>query len=258
MDLTKLEPWQKFKNKLTIRDDSRIVGGIPNDPELIKGWVSANMKDYKEEERKKIVETTIEELGDAVQEKAEGMWTVFKRDENGIYIEGRQFKSMFKEAANVTRDLLIKFEGKSAVELDAEDEKVLEEAEEKKGKKGKKGKPAGKSRFTNLKSKVAERLMIDNARIYFERDGVLLKEADGNEDRAIHVIGAQGPRTALKRVDFVNAPAALHYDGRFLKDGVVDKDLIDFFLRYACYGGLGADRSQGNGMFVVHPIELVD
>jgi hypothetical protein len=255
MDLKSLNPWKRCTIEIDIKN--RIVGGIPNDPNLIEGWTLANMKEAKEEERKKIAETTLEEIGDAVKEKAEGMWTVFKRNENGIYIEGRQVKSMFKEAANVTRDFLIKAESKSGVELDEEDDKIVAEAEEKKGKKkGKKG--AGRSRFTNLKSRVAERLMIEDERIYFVRDGKNLLKADGNEDRAIHVIGAQGPRTALKRVDFVNAPATLKMTARYLDDGVVDIDLIDFFLRYACYGGLGADRSQGNGIFIPKPTIALD
>jgi hypothetical protein len=226
--------WQKLEVTLKIRN--RIVGGIPTDPALIEGWIASNMKEVAKEEREKLKEATIKELPAAVQEKAEGMWTTFKVDKDQVpYFEARCIKASLKEGANVLRELLI--------------------ADEKKGKK--EGDPA-KSRFTGLKAKLAERLFVEDTPIYFVRDGKKVTKVDGNEERAIHVMTAQGPRTALKRYDFVNAPCELKFQARFLKDKVIDLELLKVLLEYGSYNGLGADRSQNNGLFEVGQINLLD
>jgi hypothetical protein len=230
-----LNLWKRVVVELELKN--RIVGGVPTDPDLIAGWVAANMPSVSEEEKAKLAEKTVLELGAAAEEKAEGMWTTFKRDSTGVYIEGRQVKAMFKEASNVLREALIKAESKG---------------------KDKDAKKETKSRFTNLKSKVAERLFVEDEKIYMLRDGKPLPKVDGNEERAIHVMTAQGPRTALKRTDFVNAPATLKFTLRFLGDGVVDQDLIDTLLEYSSWNGVGADRSQGNGLFEVKSVTTLE
>jgi hypothetical protein len=231
-----LNLWKRYQIDLGIRN--RIVGGVPTNPELIKGWIAANMPNVTAEDRAKLAEKTASELHVATEEKAEGMWTTFKRDEAGVYIEGRQVKAMFKECSNILRELLIKDEGKAAR---ADAKAAGQDA------------PTKKSRFTNLKAKLAERLFVEEDRVYIERKGEKLAKPDGSEEKAIHVMTAQGERSALKRVDFVNAPATLRFTIRFLNDGLVDMDLVKTLLEFGGWNGLGADRSQGNGLF-----ELVD
>ena len=222
--------WKRFDITLGIRN--RIVGGIPTDPELIKGWIGANMPKVAEAERVELASKTVADLGAATEEVAEAMWTTFKRDEKGVYIEGRQVKAMFKEAANILRETLIKAEDKA---------------------------DAKKSRFTALRSKVAERLFIETEHIHILRDGKPLAKPDGNEERAIHVFTPQGKRSALKRVDFVSNPANVRFVVRHLAgDGLVDRDLMETLLDFSGWNGLGADRSQGNGLFDVVEIQPLD
>lgn len=222
--MTTISLWQKLTVEISLRD--RIVGGVPTNPNMISGWLAAKMPDVSEAEREVLKEATVAELPGLVEEKASGMWTTFKKDDQGIFLEDRQVKAMFKESANILRELLIKDEAK-----------------------GKKGEKATKSRFTNLKSRLAERLFVDEKRLYFVRGGKKLTEADGAEERAIDVMTAQGPRTALKKFDFVEAPATISFTVSFLRDGVVDKGLIETLLEHSSKNGLGADRSQGNGTF---------
>lgn len=226
----KIDLWKHFRITLDVKN--RIVGGIPANPDLIKPWIEATMKEVSDEARQKIIEATKAELPAVADAKSKMMWTTLKQDEKGVFIEGRQVKSMFKESSNILRDMLVKAEKKAGGE--------------------------GKSRFTNLKSKVAERLYVEDERIYFERDGKLLSKPDGAEEKPIHVMTAQGERDALKKFDFVSAPARLTINVRILGDGVVDQDLMEMLLEHSSYNGLGADRSQGNGLFVVHEVkELV-
>jgi len=93
--------WRHYEVTLQFRD--KIVGGIPKSKEMIEGWLqSRNMGD--------LVDQTIKEMGDQLDEIIDTMWTGFKADERGLYIETRQIKAMFKEAANIIRHA-IKFQG---------------------------------------------------------------------------------------------------------------------------------------------------
>ncbi len=221
--------------KVAIALKDRIVGGIPQDPKMIEGWIGAKMPELKAEEKADLAARTAAELPAATEEAAKSMWTTFKRDETGLYLEGRNVKALLKEVSNILRDKLLKGEAK---ELEAASSKA-------------------KNRFTNLKSKVAERAFVEEDKIRFTRGDQVLKAVDGTEERPIHVITAQGPRTALKRFDYVNAPAELTFHVRFLSDGVVDLKLLETIFEYGGWNGLGADRSQGNGQFTVASIETV-
>jgi hypothetical protein len=216
---------------VTLQVRNRLIGGVPSDPKLIEGWVKANMPDATEEERAKLAAKTLAELPEVVAEKSAGMHTTFKRDNVGLYIEGRQLKALFKEASNILRETLLKDAKKRENKVD-------------------------EKRFTNLRSKVAERLFVEDDRIYMYRQGVVLVKPDGSEERAIHVMTAQGPRTALKKVDFVVKPELSFYVRYLEADGIVDEELIRTLLDFGGWNGLGADRSQGNGLFDVREIRL--
>ena len=93
--------WRHYTVTLQFRD--KIVGGIPKSAEMIVGWLKAR-------KRSELIDQTIEEMGDQLDETIDTMWTGFKADEKGLYIETRQIKAMFKEAANIIRHA-IKFQG---------------------------------------------------------------------------------------------------------------------------------------------------
>lgn len=232
--------WTRYEVTLAFRD--RVVGGIPNNRKLIEGWIGANMPAVSEEEKAKLAEATVSQLPTLTEEKAEGMWTTFKNDGNGIYLEGRCVKAMIKEASNILRPWFIQWEN--------EQKKGKSKAEDGEGKKT-------SSRFTGLKAKAAERVEVEQNIIYIMRDGKKLPKPDGNEEKPIHIMTAQGPRTALKRFDFVNSPAEVKFTLRFLRDGVFDIDVLTRIFEYSSWNGLGADRSQGMGMFDVVSIDLV-
>lgn len=229
-----LQLWRYAEMEFSVVN--RLVGGTPTDPLMIEGWLRSNMKSATGEERQKIKETTLDEIKGAVDDAAKSMWTTFKRDDLGPYVEGRCLKAAFKEAASVLREMLTKADRRAKGE----------------------GKDA-KSRYTNLKSKVAERLFVDNEKIRIYRNGVAITLNDvKTEERPIHVDTPQGPRTALKRYDFIEAPATLRFQIRYLDDGIVDEPLIATMIEYMQSNGLLADRSQGNGLFRVVGIRRLD
>lgn len=82
-----------------------IAGGIPTDPKVAEGWLRTKIADKDDLIRQMVAETMVER-GVTADEAAAIVDTSkhlngFKRDDNGLYIEGRQLKAAIKEAANV-------------------------------------------------------------------------------------------------------------------------------------------------------------
>jgi len=80
-----------------------IHGSTPDDPKVIKGWISSKVQDNDERIQEAVAETMVE-LGISAEEATERVIEKasvnrFKRDENGLYIEGRTIKAAIKEAA---------------------------------------------------------------------------------------------------------------------------------------------------------------
>lgn len=86
-----------------------IAGGTPTDPKVAEGWIrtkGALGQDAKDDLIREAVAEVMVERGisadEAVAEVAKNKaLNGFKRDENGLYIEGRQLKAAIKEAASV-------------------------------------------------------------------------------------------------------------------------------------------------------------
>lgn len=217
--------------QVTIRFKNRVVGGLPKNADLIAGWL-ASKKNLPKSAEELAAETVAKVAGSHPDDEAEGMWTTFASDEQGLYLEGRCFKAMLKEAANILRPMLCLNGPTNAAYKDRV------------------------KRFTNYRSKLAERLFVEDDRI---RVGVGVTTPDGTEERPIHVMTARGPRTALKRFDYLNAPRDVSFVVRLLQDGgLVDLPVLKILLEYAGQNGFGADRSQGNGTFDVVSVEPVE
>jgi hypothetical protein len=83
----------------------------------------------------------------------------------------------------------------------------------------------------------------------------LAEEISGTHECAIHIMTPQGPRSALRRMDYVIKPQ-IDFEVWLLKTQAAETrhigeaELIDI-LRHAQENGLGASRSQGEGKFVV-------
>lgn len=80
-----------------------IAGGIPTDPKVAEGWLRSKLDAPDDIIREEIAKTMVER-GVTVEEATEIVGAArtlngFKRDEQGLYIEGRQLKAALKEAA---------------------------------------------------------------------------------------------------------------------------------------------------------------
>lgn len=82
-----------------------IAGGTPTDPKVAEGWLKTKLGD-KDDLIREMVATTMVERGVSADEAAKLVdeykhLNGFKRDQDGLYIEGRQLKAALKEAASV-------------------------------------------------------------------------------------------------------------------------------------------------------------
>lgn len=82
-----------------------IVGGTPTDPKVAESWLKTKLADKDDLIREQVAEVMLER-GVTAEEAAELVNIAkhlngFKRDEHGLYIEGRQLKAAIKEAACV-------------------------------------------------------------------------------------------------------------------------------------------------------------
>ena len=82
-----------------------IAGGTPTDPKVAEGWLRTKLGDKDDLIREAVAQTMVERGVDAeaAAKEVDNLKHLngFKRDENGLYIEGRQAKAAIKEAASV-------------------------------------------------------------------------------------------------------------------------------------------------------------
>jgi len=222
------------KWRISIKLRGRITGGIPKSEALFEDWIKARTKFNDSVTKQQVAEmrelykqtkTVSAEATDlvdkAVEEKEEKSWVGFLADEQGLYLEARCVKAMFKECASL-RDFFVKKKGTK---------QVMQH---------------GTFLIRGLEGK-ADRVHLGRM------------TPDGTEERPIHVDGPQGPRTALKKVDYCVGcemqfevwimkipPQAIKHIGK--------ADLISL-LQLARNNGIGSDRSQGSGEFDVTAFE---
>ena len=230
------------KYRVRIQFEDKVCGGIPNDPKIIESWI-ASKTGIKDEERLRAMaakfiamdggvdpnaSVDLGVLDKAVEDVANVTnLCVFRRDENGIYLENRHIKACLRESTNILYA-------------------------------GTRFGPTKKS----PKSFVAERLFVEEMRIYLcERDDSGLvrnkRRADGTLTFTGHVSGPTGERSVLTRYEYANQPevsfhllVATDPKTNTLYDDLDERRIMET-LAHCQRIGLGALRSQSMGMFKV-------
>lgn len=94
-----------------------------------------------------------------------------------------------------------------------------------------------------LKSKVADRVYVEEDKLYLGK-----AEPDGYIEHPVHIMTMQGPRSALKRNDYVEKPI-LRFTLRVLEDNVITQELLESLFEYGSLHGFGAERGMGYGRY---------
>jgi hypothetical protein len=99
-----LQAWPyRYVGQLHVR---AICGGTPSDPRVAEGWIRTKLGATSDDLIRQQVAEVMAERGISPDEAREAVEASnrlngFKRDEHGLYIEGRQLKAAIKEAASV-------------------------------------------------------------------------------------------------------------------------------------------------------------
>ena len=214
------EAYAVYRGTLKVRD--RLVGGVPLDKDTIKKWLKARL-DLGDRELVELTERTAAELGDQTGERptaddlleavARAHETVngFKKVNGNLVYEGRCLKAALKEAINVA------FPGKDFP-----------------------GKPANIRK--GMKAFAEERVFVDETFI-----DLGISEPSGREQKPIHVMTAQGPRSAIKTYDYVDAPT-ISFTIKALDD-CIKPEAWGKIWQVCEEIGIGADRAQSAGKF---------
>lgn len=210
------------KYQVTAKFTGKVMGGVPQDPNVIEGWMQQRFIGGDEQFRALLAEElqdrgienpdrlSMDELREATKSlAAEQKGNAFRRDENGLYISDYQLKAAFKECVNILY------------------------AGERWGRTSK-----------GPRSFVAERIFIDEARIYLGR-----QEPDGRHMQVGHVTGPKGPHSTLTYYDYAVQPE-ITFTVSSLRDCLESDHWRDIFLTMQ-REGIGAIRSLGYGQFRV-------
>jgi hypothetical protein len=207
--------WQhRFHGVIEI---ATIAGGVPSDPKVAEGWIKTKLGTTDDILREQVAEVMVERGVDAEEATriASEMKHLngFKRDADGLYIEGRQLKSALKEAAGIAV---------AAGKVD--------------------GRGWGKTN-KSLRSFFAEVVMVEPDRLHL---GVT--EATGVAQRFIHKMTMKGPVSAIQYEEYVEN-ARIEFDVLSSWD-FTDEQWAMFWL-IGEQEGIGASRSQGFGRYTV-------
>lgn len=210
------------KYRVTLGFTGRVMGGVPQKPEAIEGWIRKRIQGGDQEVLQIMRETledlevetdgteSIEQLYAAAKKyAAEQHGNTFRRDENGLFIAAYQLKAALKENTNILYA----------------------------------GDRWGKTK-KGPKSFVSERVFVDEDRIYLNRE-----EPDGMHLQVGHVTGPRGPRSTLTYYDYVQQPE-VSFTVSSLRDEVTPQQWKEIFLAMQ-RNGIGALRSMGYGQFKV-------
>jgi len=204
--------WKKYEVELQFT--TQFASSTPKNPLDIEAMLKAKMPSKPPEDP-----IPLPELADQVAEEVEADeevergYATFKRDENGLYYEARCVRAHIKDCANVLQKLL----GKKA-----------------------------------LKSKVANRVYIEPAKIYLSKS-----EPDGNETRIVHAMTMKGPRSSLKTIDYVDKPV-LKFILKLMDDGEITWDILEAIFEYGGEHGMGQERSQDWGKYELRKLQEVN
>lgn len=224
---------------VTLEFNDRLLGGQPKDPQMIEGWLRANMGLKNSDEmflrmRQHMIEVGIEGAAEAAtHEELIGLGValgtdmktqVFKRDPLGNpYIESRQVKAAIKECVNILW-----------------------------------GSERWGATRKGVKGYTAER-------VFVKPDMILV---GAPEDVTVmpmvgHVSGPQGERSTLGMFEYVVQPSVEFHILQLVGQAKVNSDepalTQDQWCRLFAHmelNGLGATRSQGYGQFEVSQLDF--
>lgn len=213
-----------YKFKGTLKFVNQVRGGTPTNPKVAEGWIRSKIEDTDS-----VIQQMVQEAMDArgvskeaaIEEvKKNRSLNGFKKDGNGLYLEGRQLKAGVKEAA-----LVCVASGK------------LE------------GKGWGKTN-KGLKAFVAEHIMIKEDRLYLKDGRKKITEPHGVEQKFVHTFQGNG-------ISYEEQVTGASLDFTVTSDWNFTEEQWAMIFLTGGEQGLGSSRSQGFGRYIITAFEQI-
>ena len=200
--------WNKYK--VTMRFINRVCGSVPQSKELVPIWLKSRMP-KKEPDNSRSMDEIEKEVLDSIEESEEKTTLSFQQNGNGMYVRGGTIKAHLKDCANQIKDAI-------------------------------------KPKIKAFRSKVANKVYIDEYVVHLLKDGKPVKESDGAFEQPVHVMTMQGPRNALKVINFIEN-VEMTFTLGILHDKEITIDRIREVFEYGSIHGYGGERGMGEGRY---------
>ncbi len=228
--------WNEYT--LTMDFTARLCGGSPRDAKLLERHVERRtatdpqFQKLKEEAAandrpppRSVAEVvderaaTIDPVPDGTTEEMEQRWVGFSKDEQGLFVPGGNVRAHLKDCAGVLT---------KAMKL---------------------GHVDGLAAMANFHHHLKNAVYIREDRVHIrDKEGAIVTEASGYRDMTLSPMTAQGPRTCLKRVDYVE-DARITCTVLMMEYSQVKIAHVRACLDYGEQHGFGQDRSLQFGRY---------
>lgn len=223
--------WKNYE--VTWRFKGLLCGSVPQAKEMVRPWLESR-KPAKKPEGAKSIDEIEQEVVDTIEEPDELVERItlgFQRDENGLFVRGATIKAHIKDCANQVKEIVRQSRFRDKERL-------------------------------GLKALVANKVYVSEYKVYLLRDVgyeyVTIDTEDGEREQPVHVMTAQGERSALKIIRYVERPV-IRFTLQVLDDGVITEDILQTIFDYGSVHGYGGERSMGEGRYTwrMEPIHLL-
>jgi hypothetical protein len=202
------------ERKYRLTYTTEVLGTVPKDPEIYKTFIETKRPKDKEAENE----------SENVEKAEEKGWTGFMKDEKGYFIYEYMFKGFFKSAADALAPQI-------KVAKTKKDGTQISEA------------------IKAVDSKIDRFLFVSPRRIYFHKF-----EVDGVIERPLRGMTPKGPRVTLARSDCFNPGLQIEFALTLFPNKEITWEIIELWLEYGVFSGLGQFRNGGYGRFVVEKL----
>ncbi len=225
----RLDLWNFFQ--VTVQVQNQLRGGTPKNPSIIDAWLRSAVKD------KSRIHMLIDEA------KADLGIDKMTEAEEAALVSGLKDSSWNGFRRDPERGLFLS--GYKVKAMLKESANILKDA----------------IKITAFKKRVAEHVFVMEERVFLGVD-----KPDGTDECPIHVMTRQGPRTSLKRMDYVERPRLTYHLQVLnlpLKRNTDDAQIWPSAFLVPIFDcaekqGQGADRALGYGQFKVEELVALE
>ena len=224
--------------KLVMKFTTALCGGLPRDEEFVTRHVER--RTATEPQHRKLTEeaeangrpppqsmtgvigervATVDKVPDDVEEELTKIWVGFASDDTGLFVPGRNVRAHLKDLAGVIAKPM------------------------------KSGSIPGLKEIKNFRAKFVDSVYVKEDRVYIrDKAGSVITKTSGFRDATLSVMTMQGPRTCLKRVDYVD-DCQIVCTVQMLEYSELKLKHLKACLEYGEVHGFGQDRSLQFGRY---------